>query len=179
MGSLPLKTQTKNVDSGHCMMVEISRNSFFNSRHLFLFLSLLATSFSNINIDTDIIFITTVNFTAFYNHTSPWHTVTAQSQWIVWAISWFYPVKTTYGIDYFWVVNIWPTFLFLNLRIKERFHDTKSINKEIKIGLCIVYIDNSLVYIQLYEMYSSLTYLYFISQFKKILFNTNTGLITG
>lgn len=64
VGSLPLKTQTKNVDSGYACMFEISRNSFFNLRHLFLFLSLLATYFSNINIDTDIIFIT-INFTAF------------------------------------------------------------------------------------------------------------------
>ena len=122
-----------------CMAFEISRNSFFNPRHLFLFLSLLATSFSNINIDTDIIFIT--KFHRILQPHAPLAHCHCNHSWIVWAISWLYPVKTTYGIDYFWVVNIWPTFLFLNLRIKERFHDTKSINKEIKIGLwiCILY----------------------------------------
>ena len=123
-----------------CMMFEISLNSFFNPR--LLFLSLLATSFSNINIDTDIIFIT-----KFHRILQPHAPLTHCTVWAIW--SWFYPVKSTYGIDYFWVVNIWPTFLFFNLRIKERFHDTKSINKEIKNRS--VYIDNSLVYICIYS----------------------------
>jgi hypothetical protein len=96
-----------------------------------LFLSLLATSFSNINIDTDIIFIT-----KFHRILQPHAPLTHCTVWAIW--SWFYPVKSTYGIDYFWVVNIWPTFLFFYLRIKERFHETKSINKEIKIVLCIL-----------------------------------------
>jgi hypothetical protein len=61
-----------------CMAFEISRNSFFNPRHLFLFLSLLATSFSNINIDTDIIFIT--KFHRILQPHAPPGTLSLQSQ---------------------------------------------------------------------------------------------------